>query len=60
MKIKLITQNIRGLNDPLAIDNLRNYIQKNPIDMLFLQEHKLRGTNAANLGRQIWKRATTF
>lgn len=60
MKIKIITQNIRGLNDPLAVDNLQNYIQKHPIDILFIQEHKLRGSTAANLSRQVWKHATTF
>lgn len=60
MIIHLLSQNIRGLNDPQAIDNIRLYIQSNPVDFLFLQEHKLRGQAAENMGRLIWKRATTL
>lgn len=60
MKIKILTHNVRGLNDPLAVANLRTYIQRNPVDVLFIQEHKLRGNSIANLGRQVWKRAKTF
>lgn len=60
MKFKTLSQNVRGLNDPSALDNLRNYIRQNPVDFLFLQEHKLRGSGATQLGRSIWKHATTF
>jgi len=51
---------MRGLNDPAAIDNLQNYIKKNLVDSLFIQEHKLRGHGAINLGRLLWHRTTTF
>lgn len=57
MKIKLLSQNIRDLNDPVAIDNLRLYLNRNPVDILFLQKHKLQGPGASNLRRQLWKRA---
>lgn len=60
MKFKLLFQNVRGLNDPVALDNLKNYVSRNPVDFLFLQEHKLRGTRASQLGRSLWKQATTF
>jgi len=60
MKIQLISQNVRGLNDPLAIDNLRQYLHTHPVDFLFIQEHKLRGAAVENMGRKIWKRATTL
>jgi len=60
MKLTILYQNVRGLNDPSAIDTLRNYIHRDPVDILFLQEHKLRGQNALNIGRMLWKRATTL
>lgn len=60
MKLKLLSYNVRGLNDPASIDNLRNYLHRNPVDFLFIQEHKLRGQGALHLGRTLWKCATTF
>jgi len=60
MKLKILFQNVRGLNDPSAIDNLRNYIQRDPVDILFIQEHKLRGSSALNIGKMLWKRATSL
>lgn len=60
MKLRLLSQNVRGLNDPQAVANLRQYIHSHPVDFLFIQEHKLRGQGAANLGRLLWKKATTL
>jgi len=36
MKLKILFQNVRGLNDPSAVDNLRNYIHRYLVDILFL------------------------
>lgn len=55
--MKLLSQNNRGLNDPVAVDNLRHYLSRNSVDFLFVQEHKLQGSEVASLGRQVWKRA---
>jgi len=60
MKFKILFQNVIGLNDPIALDNLRNYVHRDPVDFLFIQEHKLRGSNISTLGRRLWKRATTI
>jgi len=57
MKIKLLSHNVRGLNDPKAMDNLRHNIRKNPIDLFFIQEHKLRGKGVDQLGQSLWRRA---
>lgn len=56
MMIKVITFNVRGLNDPRKVDRLRNYFQGNlgGADVILLQEHKLRDTKAANLGRSLF------
>lgn len=60
MILKILTQNVRGLNDSSAVDNLRQYLHRNPVDLLFIQEHKLRNLGAAELGCRVWKNATTF
>lgn len=60
MKLQMLYLNVHGLNDLATVDNLKNYIQHNSIDLFFLQEHKLRGQGATNLGNKLWKRATTF
>jgi len=39
---------------------LRQYLQSNPVDLLFIQEHKLRGKGVEEMERQVWKRATTL
>jgi hypothetical protein len=47
------------MNDPLASSKLRHYyVDKfNQIDVLCLQEHKLRNHKVGQLGRQVWKEA---
>jgi len=60
MKIKIISQNVTRLNDPATLDNLHNYIRKNFVDFLFIQEQKFRGQGALNLGRALWRLVTTF
>ena len=55
MIIKTITFNVRGLNEPRKIDKLRQYFQaiKGGIDVILLQEHKLQGEKATNLGIKL-------
>lgn len=55
MIIKTMTFNVRGLNEPRKIDRLRHYFQSTQggFDVIMLQEHKLRGEKALNLGRQL-------
>ncbi|KAG0594495.1 hypothetical protein M758_UG082400 [Ceratodon purpureus] len=55
MKVTIYTLNVRGLNDPAKVSRLRNYIHnlQSAPDILMLQEHKLTGEKAANLGRQL-------
>lgn len=56
MIIKAITYNVRGLNDARKTDKLRHYLQNFPggLDIILLQEHKLRGEKAAQLGRKLF------
>ncbi|KAG0594798.1 hypothetical protein M758_UG110700 [Ceratodon purpureus] len=62
MNLNLMTLNARGLNDPGKIDKLRLYMgsTKPTIDVLLVQEHKLRGQKAAELGRLIDRNAIFF
>ena len=55
MKLNLITLNVRGLNDPAKITRLRNYLQGlQPIlDIIMIQEHKLKLTKAEGLGSSL-------
>ena len=55
MKWNIITHNIRGLNDPESITKERSFIQSlTPrVDILMIQEHKLRGRALENLGSRI-------
>ena len=55
MKWNIITHNIRGLNDPESITRERHYINSlSPrIDILLIQEHKLRGKALENLGSRL-------
>jgi len=55
MKWNILTHNIRGLNDPENIDKEKGFIKSispRP-DVIFLQEHKLRGRSLDNLGYRI-------
>ena len=55
MKWNIITHNIRGLNDPESITKercfLTNFTPK--VDVVLIQEHKLRGKSMKNLGNRL-------
>jgi exonuclease III len=62
MNIRLLSFNVRGLNAPEALENLRYYIhslRQHP-DILFLQEHKLRMGQHQSIAKKLWKEATTW
>jgi exonuclease III len=62
MKLHLISQNVQGLNGPEASQRLRNFYSSyfRHIDVLCLQEHKLRGSKMTDLGPKVWKHAHFF
>ena len=61
MNFKLLSFNVTGLNDPSVVRLLKHYIDSIPrLDVLFLQEHKLRGHENSNLGRYLWNSAKTW
>ena len=62
MQLALYSLNVRGLNDPVKVDRLRGYIRfvKPSPDFFLVQEHKLTGTKAAELGRNLNYQATYF
>ena len=54
MNFKLLSLNVRGLNDPSSIRLLKHYVDSiSKLDILFLQVHKLRGQNSRDLGRYL-------
>ena len=55
MKWSIITHNIRGLNDPESIAKERNFLTSltPKVDIVMLQEHKLRGKALENLGSRL-------
>lgn len=55
MILKIITFNVRGLNELRKIDRLRIYFQtiQGGTDVILIQEHKLRGEKATNLGKHL-------
>ena len=55
MKWNLITHNIRGLNDPDNIAKERRFIKSlaPKIDVVMIQEHKLRGRALEHLGTRL-------
>lgn len=59
MIIKVITFNVRGLNDPRKIDKLRQYFQNilGGADVILLQEHKLRGKKVTNLSQKLFSKS---
>jgi exonuclease III len=62
MKISLLMQNVQGLNAPAAPYQIRNFLctyLKN-IDVLYLQEHKLRGAKLTDLKSKLWNQAHFF
>jgi exonuclease III len=62
MNLNLISYNVRGLNDQMALDTLHHYLHgiMPKIDILMLQEHKLRNTQALQLGAKLWRGATMW
>jgi exonuclease III len=62
MKLSLLTQNVQGLNDPAAPQQLRNYLYPyfRNIDVLCIQEHKWRGDKLSGLGFKLWRQAHFF
>jgi exonuclease III len=54
MNLKLLTFNVRGLNDLLSVPKLKHYFNFLPSkDILLLQEHKLRLHAAQDLGLKL-------
>jgi exonuclease III len=62
MKIHLISQNVQGLNAPAALQRLRNYFSPcmKQVDIICLQEHKLRWSKLTDLGSKLWRHAFFF
>jgi exonuclease III len=56
MKLTIITQNSQGLNGDLAIDLLKNYYKNHlkDLEVLCIQEHKLRGRKLETLKGKFW------
>jgi exonuclease III len=57
MKLQLISYNVQGMNNPLAPVQLRLYLQDHIrlLDVLCMQEHKLRGQKFNDFGSQVWR-----
>jgi exonuclease III len=54
MQLKLLSFNVRGLNDPQSILKLKHYLDSSPpANIIFLQEHKLRLQAAQELGPKL-------
>ena len=62
MIVKAISLNVRGLNDPRKTDRLRHYFQElqGGIDVILIQEHKLRGDKATNLGKLLFPKGKSW
>ena len=62
MQLTLYSLNVRGLNDPVKVDRLRGFVRfvKLSPNFFLVQEHKLTGTKAAELGRNLNYQATYF
>jgi exonuclease III len=56
MNLNILSYNIRGLNNPAKVRKMKNYLRtlQPPCDILLLQEYKLCGINAHELGRSLW------
>lgn len=59
MILTIVSQNVQGLNDPDAFNQTRSYFRPLflGIDILCLQEHKLRGSRLENLEQHFWLQA---
>lgn len=61
MIVRILSFNVRGLNDKSSIPLLHNYLHsQSQIDVVLLQEHKLRNQDSANLGKNLWSSATSW
>jgi exonuclease III len=62
MNLKLLSHNVQGLYTEFAPHKIRNYIAPliRDLDVLCLQEHKLRGNKLKDLGFKIWRQAYFF
>jgi exonuclease III len=62
MKLNIFTQNMQGLNNPTAPQQLRNYVYPylRNIDVLCIQEHKLQGDKLSGLSTKLWRQAHFF
>lgn len=58
MNLTLLSQNLQGLNNLDTLSKVQNYFSLlHQIDILLLQEHKLRGDKTAALGKAMWPQA---
>jgi exonuclease III len=62
MQLNLVSYNIHGLNDQATLGALQHYIQglQPKVDILMLQEHKLKNLQDQQLGRRLWRGALTW
>jgi exonuclease III len=62
MQLNLLSYNVRGLNDLAAVNALQHYVHslQPKIDILMIQEYKLCNSQALQLGKRLWKGATTW
>jgi exonuclease III len=59
--LKLLSYNVRGLNNSGTIPLLKNYIQSvASLDVVFIQEHKLRLQPVRELGKALWNQAVEW
>jgi hypothetical protein len=55
---KILSSNVRGLNDPASVPTLKNYLDTiASLDVVYIQEHKLRDNAAASLDQRLWPQA---
>ena len=62
MKLNLISHNVQGLNSDVAVDQMRLFYSSkfHSLDMLCVQEHKLRGRAATEIGFKLWRQSKFF
>jgi hypothetical protein len=59
MKLHILTYNMWRLNMEEKVHKFKIYLQRLilHVDVMFIHEHKLRGTKTMNLGKCFWKDA---
>lgn len=61
MKLKIVSFNVWGLNAPASIPTLKHYLDSIPtIDVLLLQEIKLRNVACNKLKTSLWQQAASW